>query len=99
MNSLVWVTGAEVNNVGFRLYRNSTAEQATATEIVFVPTAASGTTGATYTYTDLAPASGVWWYWLADLDTSGALTLHGPINNTLGSQTLYNRVFLPLIRR
>jgi len=97
--TLAWETGSEVNNVGFRLYRSTTAERSTASEIAFIPAAASGTAGAVYRYTDVAPTPGLWWYWLADLDTNGALTFHGPVNTSVGSLTLNHRVFLPMVRR
>jgi hypothetical protein len=97
--TLIWETGSEVDNVGFRLYRNAMAERSTASEIAFIPAAGAGGTGASYRYTDVAPAPGLWWYWLADLDTNGTLTFHGPVNTSLGSLTLTNRLFLPLVRR
>lgn len=97
--NLAWETGTELNNAGFRLFRNSLPELASALEITFVPATANGTAGASYTHTDVVPAAGVWWYWLADLDTNGTLTVHGPVNTSLGPQTLTHRVFLPLVRR
>ena len=75
--SLVWETGAEVDNYGFYLYRAAENKFTLASSIHFEP-AAGGSGGHTYTYEDPVPRSGVWWYWLSDVDTKGIATYHGP---------------------
>jgi hypothetical protein len=97
--TLEWATGAEVNNVGFRLLRAPANDLAQASEVVFVPAAESGAPGAAYSHTDTAPAPGVWWYWLVDVDTNGTEAVHGPVSSGLDVGALPNKVFLPMIRR
>lgn len=97
--TLAWETGAEWDNVGFRLYRNATAERSTASEVAFIPAAANRASGARYLYTDVAPAPGLWWYWLVDIDTNGTETVHGPVSSGLDLSVLPNKIFLPLVRR
>ncbi|OGO66043.1 MAG: hypothetical protein A2Z45_08245 [Chloroflexi bacterium RBG_19FT_COMBO_55_16] len=75
--SLVWETGAEVDNYGFYLFRAAENNITLASSIHFEP-AAGGSGGHTYTYEDTVPRSGVWWYWLSDVDTKGIATYHGP---------------------
>jgi uncharacterized repeat protein (TIGR01451 family)/fimbrial isopeptide formation D2 family protein len=96
---LVWETASEVNNAGFRLYRALANDFALASYVTFLPAAGNGVGGATYRYVDNAPASGVWWYWLADVDMQGRETRHGPTSAGVGVENLLNRVYLPLIRR
>jgi hypothetical protein len=96
---LTWSTASEVDNAGFRLYRAPANDFALAEAVAYVPASGNGATGATYSYLDQAPAPGVWWYWLADVDTQGRETRHGPVSAGLGVENLLNRVFLPLIRR
>jgi hypothetical protein len=75
--SLVWETGAEVDNYGFYLYRAAENNITLASSIHFEP-AAGGSGGHTYTYEDTVPRNGVWWYWLSDVDTKGIATYNGP---------------------
>ena len=54
--------------------------------------------GATYVYTDTVPATGEWWYWLADVDTQGGETIHSPVSVAVGPNAgLSHRVYLPLV--
>jgi len=54
--------------------------------------------GSTYSYTDTAPVNGMWWYWLADVDTRGkessAVQTTASVN--VSAETRY-RVYLPLV--
>jgi hypothetical protein len=77
--TLTWVTGTEIDNAGFHLYR-STTESGARTRLTGTMLAAKGdaTSGGSYTYTD-KPGYGVYYYWLADVDLSGKTTLHGPV--------------------
>ncbi len=95
---LEWATAVEVDNFGFKLYRASVDDFSRATAIAFVPSEARGG-GATYAHTDTVPYAGVWWYWLADVDTSGRETLHRPVSAAVGAAVLPYRVYLPLVLR
>jgi hypothetical protein len=36
----------------------------------------NGSMGADYSLTDTVPSAGTWYYWLADVDSSGVITPH-----------------------
>jgi uncharacterized repeat protein (TIGR01451 family) len=92
---LEWATAVEVDNFGFNLYR--AGGQAFQPVVVgFVPSLARGG-GATYTYVDTAPTADPWWYWLADVDTSGRETFHGPVSTVVEATAQPHRVYLPLV--
>jgi uncharacterized repeat protein (TIGR01451 family)/fimbrial isopeptide formation D2 family protein len=95
---LEWATAVEINTFGFRLYRAPVADFARKEAVAFVPSEARGG-GATYVYTDTVPYDGTWWYWLADVDTSGGETVHGPVRAVVGTAALPYRVYLPLVLR
>ena len=95
---LEWATAVEIDTFGFRLYRAPVADFARAQAVAFVPSEARGG-GATYVYTDTVPYDGTWWYWLADVDTSGGETVHGPVSAVVGAAALPYRVYLPLVLR
>ncbi len=79
-----WETASEVGNVGFNLYRTGSvgAGPEQGDLIATVPSQAPGSTlGAAYSYDDLALQAGqTYYYWLEDVDVSGATTLHGPVS-------------------
>lgn len=84
--ALTWETAQEIDNVGFNLFRAESADGAKVKlngEII--PAAAMGSVmGATYAFTDSAVSKGVtYFYWLEDVETTGALTLHGPASARL----------------
>ncbi len=95
---LTWATGVEIDNVGFNLYRAPTPDYAQAEKIAFVPSRAQGG-GATYTYDDdiLPPTEATWWYWLADVDTSGEE--HTPVRAGVTLTFLAQKLYLPLVLR
>ncbi len=95
---LEWATAAASDNFGFRRYRAAEPDRARAGDVAFVPSEAHGG-GATYEYTDTVPYDGVWWYWLADVDTSGGETFHGPVSATVGAAVLPYRIYLPIVMR
>ncbi|MFN3762318.1 MAG: hypothetical protein ACK4WK_03835, partial [Anaerolineae bacterium] len=95
---LEWATAVEMDTFGFNLYRAPEADFARATFVAFVPSEARGG-GATYVYNDTVPYAGVWWYWLAEVDTSGQETRYGPVSAMVGAAALPYRVYLPLILR
>jgi hypothetical protein len=89
--NLSWATAAEIDNLGFYVYRSSSLSIDEAERIHFEP-AAGGSGGHTYTFTD-TPGNGSWWFFLSDIDTYGVETFHLPDTQTaIFSQT----IFLPL---
>jgi hypothetical protein len=84
---LAWRTGYEVDNVGFRVYRDQNGQRVRITSSIVPGTALIGarrgaSNGAReYTFSDTAPASdaGPVQYWLEDVDLKGKSTWHGPI--------------------
>lgn len=71
--TLSWRTSAEIDNYGFNLYRSQDADLSHASLIHFEP-AARNRGGNSYTYKDVPPTAGRWWYWLSDVDTTGKET-------------------------
>jgi len=85
---LDWRTGYEVDNVGFRLYREQKGKRVRITSSIVPGTALMGggrgmsVGGRTYTWSDAAgapPDVGPVQYWLEDVDLKGKSTWHGPI--------------------
>ncbi|MEA3336028.1 MAG: SdrD B-like domain-containing protein [Chloroflexota bacterium] len=83
-----WATVSELNNAGFNIYRSLSAG-APETLLNYVPSQAPNSAqGADYSYADLDVADGqTYWYWLEDVDTSGATSLHGPVSVTFMAPT------------
>jgi len=98
---LAWATAVEIDNFGFNLYRAPVNDFSRAHLIHFEPSAIGGSgPGATYGYMDTVPSNGVWWYWLADLDTQGHETRHAPVSAAVGLDALLpHRIYLPLITK
>lgn len=81
---LSWETASELENLGFHLYRSTTAdgpyERITATAI---PGLGSSPNGAKYSYVDAGLVNGVTYYYkLEDIETSGRTKHHGPVSAT-----------------
>ena len=79
---LWWETGSEIGNLGFHLYRSTTAdgEYERITRQV-IPGLGSSPAGARYRYRDDGLTNDVTYYYqLEDIDTSGATEMHGPIS-------------------
>jgi hypothetical protein len=81
---LTWQTASELSNLGFHLYRafspDGDYERITASVI---PGLGSSPSGASYRYTDSALTNGVTYYYkLEDIETTGTVTLHGPVEAT-----------------
>lgn len=79
---LAWETSMELDNLGFNLYRSSTAalpdEPLNAS---LIPSQAPGSSqGASYAWADHSATPGTtYFYWLEDVDTNGRVTRHGPL--------------------
>ena len=81
--ALRWTTGTEIDNAGFNLYRASSPEgQRVKVNSGLISAAAGSVSGASYSVAD-SPGYGSYFYWLEDVSTGGAATLHGPVNVTL----------------
>lgn len=78
--TIQWVTATEIDTAGFILYRSAAAEGAQV-QLNSSLIAAKGTevSGASYNLAD-SPGSGIFYYWLRDVDYSGKSTLHGPVS-------------------
>ena len=79
---LVWETASEIDNLGFHLFRSSSAggpfERVTSRVI---PGLGSSPVGAHYAYRDEGLVNGkVYFYKLQDIETTGKETLHGPVS-------------------
>ena len=96
---LEWATAVEIDNFGFNLYRAPVREQTRASLVTFVPSRIKDGTGASYVYTDTVPSEGVWWYWLADVDTADRETFHGPIDVNVQASGFSHTIYLPLMLR
>ncbi len=82
--TLDWETGAELDNLGFNLYRapakNGPWQRITSS---LIPGLGSSPEGARYSYTDTGLANGTtYFYLLEDVDTRGKTRSHGPVSAT-----------------
>jgi len=81
---LAWETAAEVENLGFYLYRGS-AEEGAFDRITptLIPGLGSSPLGARYRYLDSGLTNGqTYFYVLEDVETTGTRTKHGPVSAT-----------------
>ncbi|HEV2400268.1 MAG TPA: C25 family cysteine peptidase [Candidatus Sulfotelmatobacter sp.] len=82
---LTWKTGGEAHNLGFNLYReiNGTKVRTNPSLIAGSALMMSGAlpkhSGRSYSWIDPSNVAGAT-YWLEDVDTNGARTMHGPIS-------------------
>jgi hypothetical protein len=94
---LEWATAAEVDCVGFYVYRAPGASFGDARAIAYVPATGGGST---YSHADRDVTEGhVYWYWLAEVGADGSETFHGPVWGGVGPHALPHRLYLPLIQR
>lgn len=81
-----WETATETDNLGFNLYRADSlaSEKVQLNDTLILPNVPPGSPfGATYEFVDTgATAFQTYFYWLEDIDTSGEITLHGPVGVT-----------------
>jgi len=81
---LEWHTGYEVDNIGFRVYREQNGKRVRVSRSLIRGTAVIGRRrkgGETYTVSDsnVPTDAGPVQYWLEDIDLKGKSTWHGPI--------------------
>lgn len=100
--ALTWETVSEQDNTGFTIYRSAAAQDRPepANLLAFVASPTPGSTaGAAYAYRDKDVAAGqTYWYWLEDVDSTGATALHGPVSAT-AKLAARHRIWVPLIVR
>ncbi|HSN76173.1 MAG TPA: hypothetical protein VL334_13950 [Anaerolineae bacterium] len=81
---VTWETASELNNRGFNLYRGTSPDGwDRQLNTALIPSQSQGSpSGFVYTWlddVDLVPGTS-YYYWLQDVDTSGAMTMHGPVS-------------------
>jgi hypothetical protein len=84
---LSWETASEANNLGFNLYRATSADGLkTKLNAVLIPAqlSVSGAASASYSYTDSGLKDRTtYYYWLESVDNHGATSLNGPVSAKL----------------
>ncbi|WP_345724391.1 hypothetical protein [Herpetosiphon gulosus] len=90
MVDLRWVTGSEVNTLGFHLYRSTTPNRNEATRVTTSLIPSQGATGGSYHMTDVSVVAplGQWSYWLEEIELTGQTTWYGPV--TVRMHTIYS---------
>lgn len=92
---LSWTTQSETGVSGYYLYRNTENNLSQATKIPSFITATNTSSEANYTYVDdEVSESGVYYYWLQNMDLDGQTNFHGPISVVLNNN---NPVTPPVI--
>jgi hypothetical protein len=82
---LNWVTGAEINNAGFNVYRSTSANgPRIRVNTQLMAAKGEGASGARYQLLD-TPGYGAFYYWLEDVEFTGTTQLHGPVRLTVVS--------------
>lgn len=96
-----WQTAAEVNTLGFHLFRSTTVQRADAERITPTRIVATGRgTGASYTWLDTTAQTGVaYTYWLQENETDGTANEYGPVRVGGARVQAGNTVFIPMIVR
>jgi hypothetical protein len=81
---VTWETNSEIDNRGFNLYRGTSPDGwDRQLNTALIPSQSQGSpSGFVYTWEDRADlvAGTTYYYWLQDVDLSGALTMHGPVS-------------------
>ena len=93
-----WRTVAEQDNYGFRVYRGTTPDRASARPISsdLIPGQGRGRgEGASYSVFDAVVPPGPLFYWLEDIDINGVSTFHGPA--LPGVAGAGERLYLPVV--
>jgi hypothetical protein len=79
---LSWTTASELSNLGFHLYRSTSADGPfTRITSSVIPGLGSSPAGGSYSYRDSGLTNGATYYYkLEDVDLSGVTTPHGPVS-------------------
>jgi hypothetical protein len=84
---LAWETATELDNVGFNIYRadSQVGEMNKINASLILSKDPGSTAGATYSFLDESVVPGVtYYYWLEDVDVSGAVEMNGPVAVKMG---------------
>lgn len=95
-----WQTSAEINTFGFRLFRSTTGSRADAVQVTpeLIPAQGRGQGGATYTWNDSSASAGQrYFYWLQEVEASGATNEYGPATVITSSPASGSFLYLPLL--
>ena len=79
---LTWETASELDNLGFNIYRaeSQAGQLVQINQHLIASQNLGGTVGAAYSFLDSSAVPGAtYYYWLEDIDLSGATTKHGPV--------------------
>jgi hypothetical protein len=79
---LTWETASELDNLGFNIYRaeSQVGQLVKINQHLIASQNPGSTVGAAYSLLDESAAPGAtYYYWLEDIDASGAATKHGPV--------------------
>jgi hypothetical protein len=85
---LAWETASETDNVGFNVYRaeTQTGQLVKLNAYLIASQNPGSAVGAAYSFLDEPAAPGAtYYYWLEDVDASGAATRHGPVAVKVGA--------------
>jgi hypothetical protein len=76
-----WRTGAEINTLGFNVYRQRAGGRRVRANKRVIPALSltRGLQGGAYSYVDRRPSRRVLRYWLQEIDAAGHRTWHGPV--------------------
>jgi hypothetical protein len=82
--TLLWETGAEVDNAGFNLYRSDTESSGyVKINSSLIPAKGSASKSASYAYVDTNVQNRkTYYYKLEDIGLNGSSTMHGPVSAT-----------------
>jgi uncharacterized repeat protein (TIGR01451 family) len=96
---VTWDTSAEINTWGFVVYRSGDGLREHAVRVTPQPLPARGRgQGASYSFVDQDGLAGAT-YWLAEVETGGAIAEYGPARVAVEVAGTPSQVFLPLLAR
>jgi hypothetical protein len=85
-NAIAWETVSELRNLGFNLWRGTSASapDVKLNSYVIPSQAPGGTNGFVYSYDDFnITVDTTYYYWLEDVDLNGTVTRHGPVSTAV----------------
>jgi hypothetical protein len=98
---LEWATGAEVDTLGFHVYRSASGKRADAERVTpnLIQARGRGQGGAEYGWTDTDVEAGTTYtYWLEEVEVGGEMNEYGPVTASAQPDAARGvRVFLPVL--
>jgi uncharacterized repeat protein (TIGR01451 family) len=97
-----WTTTAELNTLGFELYRSANGRRADAVRVTpaLIAGRGRGQGGASYSWIDTSAADGATYtYWLIEIEVSGTTNEYGPTTAEARTSGAAKLVYLPVIVR